>query len=658
MRALLSGIACAFLVFFNPLANGLELTDRNDSDIIFFSRSNESAVRATEFTNCSQITTIAPTEQCQFVRENCMSESVINYYRLYFCDFHLLGPFAIVPVGILLVLLFLSLGVTASEYLCPNLHTISKGYLKIPDNLAGLTLLAFGNSSPDIFSTFQAIKMDSVNLAVSELIGASLFISTCVIGCIGVVKPFEVPKMLFRRDAAMYLSVYALITAALVSGYLQWAICVLLVAVYVVYVTIVILSHRAHKSRMEAILRERRARSNHGELYENGRASPIDDIYLDRIARLPTVDNIHMGEGIGDGDDYDQAEAEADIGNYGLKKLMKDLSTHSNLTGTIQLEEQDRPVREDSVENGLNLDSNLNLNSENSHWNQIYLQIIYPQLANFRQKSIKDKVSTFLQLPILIPLKLTIPVREYSNLEKIENDLQSGAPFMASSSSSIFDHDSDCKFLQAQIALGTILLVFSYCPSSTLAKTALSMVISCLAFFAMRVLYPKPHAVSFIKRLKIINCFASIFGLVTAVTWISIIASEVVSLLHVISAAYSLSDDLLGITLFAVGNSVGDFATNYTIAKMGLPNMAFAACFGGPLLALCSLGLNGLILSNDLHLQASRILWIGVIALFWNMAVLCVNLPRNGWMLDRKIGSVLIGNWIASCALCTLSNFV
>ena len=53
----------------------------------------------------------------------------------------------------------------------------------------------------------------------------------------------------------------------------------------------------------------------------------------------------------------------------------------------------------------------------------------------------------------------------------------------------------------------------------------------------------------------------------------------------------SLSEDILGLTIFALGNSIGDFISNYTIVIK--PIMAFTACFGGPLLAICSSGLSG-----------------------------------------------------------------
>ena len=41
---------------------------------------------------------------------------------------------------------------------------------------------------------------------------------------------------------------------------------------------------------------------------------------------------------------------------------------------------------------------------------------------------------------------------------------------------------------------------------------------------------------------------------------------------------------ILGLTVLAVGNSVADWVANTVIARSDRPQMAFASCFGAPLL--------------------------------------------------------------------------
>ncbi|KAF9984550.1 hypothetical protein BGZ65_000158, partial [Modicella reniformis] len=62
------------------------------------------------------------------------------------------------------------------------------------------------------------------------------------------------------------------------------------------------------------------------------------------------------------------------------------------------------------------------------------------------------------------------------------------------------------------------------------------------------------------------------------------IAFVVTSILQAFGMIFGVSDAILGLTIFAMGNSLGDLVANITIARMGFPRMAFSACFGGPLL--------------------------------------------------------------------------
>lgn len=94
---------------------------------------------------------------------------------------------------------FYVLGSTADSYLSPILASISK-HLKISQSLAGVTLLAFGNGAPDVFSSLSAASsIDSAAaaalgsgfyLAASGSIGGGLFVSQVVASVIALLaKP-------------------------------------------------------------------------------------------------------------------------------------------------------------------------------------------------------------------------------------------------------------------------------------------------------------------------------------------------------------------------------------------------------------------------------------------------------------------------------------
>lgn len=83
----------------------------------------------------------------------------------------------------------------------------------------------------------------------------------------------------------------------------------------------------------------------------------------------------------------------------------------------------------------------------------------------------------------------------------------------------------------------------------------------------------------------------------TSVLWIYFFAGELVALIGVIGIVFGVSETLLGLTVLAWGNSIGDLISNTTMAKLGFANMGVSACFGSPLLSTFS-SLASLLISN------------------------------------------------------------
>uniref|UniRef100_A0ABD2XM23 Sodium/calcium exchanger membrane region domain-containing protein n=1 Tax=Trichogramma kaykai TaxID=54128 RepID=A0ABD2XM23_9HYME len=94
-------------------------------------------------------------------------------------------------------------------------------------------------------------------------------------------------------------------------------------------------------------------------------------------------------------------------------------------------------------------------------------------------------------------------------------------------------------------------------------------------------------------------------GFLVAMLVVYLMAKEVMSVLQCIGFASGISDAMLGITLLAWGNSVGDLISNVTIARRGFPRMGFSACFGGPMFnTLMGLGLTyGLAVAKEPELK-------------------------------------------------------
>lgn len=200
-------------------------------------------------------------DACAYVRSNCahMSIGMFDYLEAYYCIgssdnvSSLLGRVGVMTgMLIWLILLFLTIGMAAYDYLCPNINTIA-AQLGMAESLIGVTFLAFGNGAPDLFSTYAAFKSNSGSLAVGELIGAASFISAVVVGSMAITRPFNVSKRSFLRDCMYFVLALFFIIVVLVDGKIQPWECLVLLGLYALYVALAVgmqyyytKKHRAH----------------------------------------------------------------------------------------------------------------------------------------------------------------------------------------------------------------------------------------------------------------------------------------------------------------------------------------------------------------------------------------------------------------------------
>ena len=202
-------------------------------------------------------------DQCAFVRANCEDEEagLFSYLQLYYCKLHKAQPVAFIILVLWLGLLFSTIGIAASDFFCINLSTIAS-ILGMSESMAGVTFLAFGNGSPDVFSTFAAMKTHSGSLAVGELIGAAGFITAVVAGSMALARPFKVARKSFIRDVGFFIVAAAFSMVFLADGHLHLWECATMVGFYVFYVIFVVLWHWYLRRRSRRLALEDAARSH------------------------------------------------------------------------------------------------------------------------------------------------------------------------------------------------------------------------------------------------------------------------------------------------------------------------------------------------------------------------------------------------------------
>ena len=87
-----------------------------------------------------------------------------------------------------------------------------------------------------------------------------------------------------------------------------------------------------------------------------------------------------------------------------------------------------------------------------------------------------------------------------------------------------------------------------------------------------------------------------VLGFAMTIIWLDLVANEMIALIETIGHILDVSTSILGLTVIAIGNSVGDFVADTAAARDGTQNgarMAIAACFGSPVIMnIVSVGLS------------------------------------------------------------------
>ncbi|KAL1868675.1 hypothetical protein Daus18300_005809 [Diaporthe australafricana] len=265
-------------------------------------------------------------DQCAFVRANCLEDEpgLVSYLTFYFCTLAMVKPIAFALLALWLGLLFSTIGIAASDFFSINLSTIAS-VLGLPESLAGVTFLAFGNGSPDVFSTFAAMNSNSGSMAIGELIGAAGFITAVVAGSMALVREFKVSRKTFVRDIVFFILAVSFTMVFLTDGKMHLWECAFMIAFYAFYVCFVVGWHWFSSRRQKRRTKEA-ASHNHfsgASLHAGDEIEPYhddsgDDEDDDRVgsrrasSHLPDISALENGprgnkdESSHDDDDDDQ----------------------------------------------------------------------------------------------------------------------------------------------------------------------------------------------------------------------------------------------------------------------------------------------------------------------------------------------------------------
>lgn len=252
-----------------------------------------------------------------------------------------------------------------------------------------------------------------------------------------------------------------------------------------------------------------------------------------------------------------------------------------------------------------------------------------------RQSSFCGKLFRILEMPLYLPRRLTIPV--------------------------ICEEKWSKPYAVASVTLAPLLLSAVWYPydeigsfNSSLEVFGIGLLIGIafgvLVFFTTENSSP-PNKCIFLWLAG---------GFLMSVTWSYIIAHELVGLLVSLGYMCGINPSILGLTILAWGNSIGDLVTNLTMALNGGQEgtqVAISGCYAGPIFStLFGLGLSlvgsswskypsSIVIPKDPYLLET----LGFLAagLVWALVVL----PIRGMRLDGVLGGGLLVVYIVSLCL-------
>ncbi len=179
------------------------------------------------------------TDKCEFAKTACVDDlDVFNFVAMHYCAFDEQYLLTVPIIIAIIYICFFMLSDTSNKYLSIAL-TILTEKLNISQNLAGVTLLAFGNGAPDVIASFVASGKsdDGIAFSIAALTGGGVFVTGMVLSSVVYfATSVKVNRILFSRDIVVYIISLIVLVLFGVSGSISLLESIFFLMIYIIYV--------------------------------------------------------------------------------------------------------------------------------------------------------------------------------------------------------------------------------------------------------------------------------------------------------------------------------------------------------------------------------------------------------------------------------------
>jgi len=132
------------------------------------------------------------------------------------------------------------LAIITDEYFIVSLDQISQRF-KIPNNVAGASLMAMGSSAPELFIALLALIMadgSHSDVGIGTIVGSAIFNILVITGASAIARPANITWRVVVRDIVMYVMSVALLILVFSNGEIVLWEAALFLVLYAVYIVI------------------------------------------------------------------------------------------------------------------------------------------------------------------------------------------------------------------------------------------------------------------------------------------------------------------------------------------------------------------------------------------------------------------------------------